>query len=173
MASALHQMTMSFSPEDDRISLRVSTTDKTEYQLWLTRRFTGVLWPALMEALEKEPKLKRDLMPAARKAVVAMEHHEAMQGADFSHGHEEGNRDLTSGTGPLLVVGGSVKPGAQVTRLLLQTQNGAEINLSLSKDLLHVLCRLLIETTMKAGWDLSLTVGDAAAVVPGDSTRVH
>ena len=44
MTSPLHQMTMSFSAEDDRLLLRLSTRDMTEYQLWLTRRFVKVLW---------------------------------------------------------------------------------------------------------------------------------
>ena len=51
---------------------------------------------------------------------------------------------------------------------------GAEIKISLNKTLLHALCRLLIETTMKAGWDLGLVVGDAAAVmVPDDKAQIH
>ncbi len=55
MPSALHQITMSYAPEEDRLLLRISTADKTEYQLWLTRRFVGVLWTALMKRKEKQP----------------------------------------------------------------------------------------------------------------------
>ena len=57
---------------------------------------------------------------------------------------------------------------------VLKTNNNAEIKVSLNKELLHALCKLLIEVTMKAGWDLGLSVGDAAAVVlPQDKTRMH
>ncbi len=180
MTSALHQITMSHSAEEDRLLLRISTLDKTEFQFWLTRRFVNVLWPALMTVIEKEnPAAKKNLMPAAKKAVVAMEHQEAVAAADFTRGHDEGNKNLTPGTGdnrgPLLVIGGSVVPGkGGATGLILKTENNAEIKVSLNKELLHALCKLLIETTMKAGWDLGLSVGDAAAVVlPEDTTRVH
>ena len=44
---------MSYSAEQDRLLLRVGTTDKKEYQLMLTRRFVRVLWAALIKVLEK------------------------------------------------------------------------------------------------------------------------
>ncbi len=175
MPSALHQITMSYSAEQDRLLLRLGTTDKKEYQLMLTRRFVRVLWAALIKVLEKQPDLKRDLMPKVKKAVMAMEHQKAVSDADFSRKHEKGYENLTPGSDPLLVVGGSVEPGnGGPTRLLLKTQTGSEIKLTLNKNLLHALCKLLIGTTMKAGWDLGLTVGDAASIAaPADKTLVH
>jgi len=168
-------MTMSFSAEDDRLLFRVSTTDKTEYRLWFTRRFVRVLWAALMAVLEKEPELKRALEPKAKRAVMAMQHQEAVGSADFSKQHEdEGFEDLTGAGGPALVVGGSVNPieggGA---KLVLKTQPGTEYAFALNTNLVHALCRLLIETAHKAEWDLGLAVGDALVVTPGDKARVH
>ena len=56
----------------------------------------------------------------------------------------------------------------------MKTQTGSKIKLALNKNLLHALCKLLIETTMKAGWDLGLTVGDATSLAaPADKTQVH
>ncbi len=175
MPSALHQITMSYSAEQDRLLLRLGTTDKKEYQLMLTRRFVRVLWAALIKVLEKQPDLKRDLVPKVKKAVMAMVHQKAVSDADFSRKHEKGYENLTPGSDPLLVVGGSVEPGnGGPTRLLLKTQTGSEIKLTLNKNLLHALCKLLIGTTMKAGWDLGLTVGDAASLAaPADKTLVH
>jgi hypothetical protein len=43
MTSALHQITMSHSAEDERLLLRISTTEKNEFRFWLTRRFVQVL----------------------------------------------------------------------------------------------------------------------------------
>ena len=62
---------MNYSAEQDRLRLRVGTTDKKEYQFMLTRRFVRVLWAALIKVLEKQPDLKRDLMPRVKKAVMA------------------------------------------------------------------------------------------------------
>ncbi|NQV83221.1 MAG: hypothetical protein HQ494_05320 [Rhodospirillales bacterium] len=174
MTSGLHQITMSYSVEDDRLLLRISTTEKSEFQFWLTRRFVQVLWPALLTAIEQENSgNKLALQPAAKQAVMAMEHQQAVGASDFTHTHDEGSKKLTAA--PLLVVGGSVIPGkGGVTGLVLKTQAGAEIKLSLSKELLHALCKLLVGSTMKAAWGLDLTVGDAAAVVmPSGETRLH
>ena len=73
------------------------------------------------------------------------------------------------------MVGGSVEPGnGGPTRLLLKTQTGSKIKLALNKNLLHALCKLLIETTMKADWDLGLTVSDATSLAaPANKTQVH
>ena len=175
MTSALHQITMSFSAEEDRMLLRVGTTDKAEYQLWMPRRFIRVLWSALIQVLENKSGLKADTRPTAKKAVMAMEHQEAVGSANFSLGHEDGYQDMTSDSGPLLIVGGTVSQGnGNVTHLNLQVQGGGEVKLALNQKLLHGLCKLLIETTAKAGWDLDLAVGDAAGfVVPEDQTQVH
>lgn len=179
---------MSFLAEDDRLLMRVSTTDKSEFHFLLTRRFVNVLWPALMTAIEKEDvQAKRNLMPAARKAVTAMKHQEAVAESDFTQTHDEDTKQLTPD--PLLVTGGSVHPGKKggcdlvfKTQVKMRgaaeaatgTQKGAEIKISLNKTLLHALCRLLIETTMKAEWDLGLVVGDAAGImVPDDKARIH
>lgn len=174
MTSTLHQITISHSAEEDRLLLRISTTEKSEFRFWFTRRFIQVLWPALMTVIEQEdPSTKRDLMPAAKQAVMAMEHQQAVGASDFTHKHDEDSKKVTRD--PLLVVGGSVTPGKTgLTGLVLKTHAGAEIKLSLNKELLHALCKLLIETTMKANWGLDLTVGDAATIaVPADLTRVH
>ena len=50
---------MIYSSEQDRILLRISTAEKSEYQLWLTRRFIKVLWGALMITMEKDTELKK------------------------------------------------------------------------------------------------------------------
>lgn len=176
MTSALHQITMSFLAEDDRLLMRVSSTEKNEFHFLLTRRFVNILWPARMTVIEKEdPASKQNLMPGARKAVTAMKHQEAIAESNFSQTHDEDTKQLTPN--PLLVTGGTVNPGKQgVTGLTFKTQGGAEIKISLNKTLLHALCRLLIETTMKADWDLGLVVvvGAAAGImVPEDKTQIH
>jgi len=173
MNAPLHQITMTFSAEEDRMLLRIGTAEQSEYQMWLTRRFIKVLWSALIKVLEKDPDLRKDLLPDAREAVMAMQHQEALQTSDFGTTHAEGNRNLTSNTGPLLVVGGSVSPvNPELTRLSFNTDNGMAINFSLNQQLVHAFCHLIITTSVKAEWDLDLAVGDPA-VVAADKSKVH
>ena len=164
---------MTYSSEQDRILLRIGTAEKSEYQLWLTRRFIKVLWGALMTTMEKDTELKKDLMPEVRDAMLAMQHQEALQTSDFNQTHAEDNRDLTSNTGPLLIKGGTLAAeGPGITRLTLNSENGMTINVSLNKKLMHAFCHMTISTSFQAEWELGLAVGDPS-IISSDSTKVH
>lgn len=153
--------------------LRIATAENTEYQLWLTRRFIKVLWGALMQTLDRNPELGKDLLPDVRDAVKAMDHQEAIQASDFSQQHAEGAVNLTSNSGPLLVTGGQVKPvNADNTVLSMKTADGKGVQFGLNKQLLHALCHMMITSAQKAEWDLDLVVGDARVLVPDTSGNV-
>ena len=169
----VRQITMTYSPEQDRLLLRIGTSEKSEYQLWLTRRFIKILWSGLMKIMENDAVLKKALMPEVRDAMLAMEHQEAVQSADFEQSHADDNRDLTSNTGPLLIQGATltpVQPG--ITRLTLNTDSGMAINVTLNKQLMHALCHMTISTSSRAEWDLGLTVGDPG-VIGGNTSKLH
>jgi len=57
--NSVSQIIMIYSSEQDRILQRIGTAEKSEYQLWLTRRFIKVLWDALMTTMEKDTELKK------------------------------------------------------------------------------------------------------------------
>lgn len=181
LANALHQITLGFNPHEDRLLLRITTTGGRDCRMWLTRRFVKVLWGALQQALDTHPDIKAQLAPEARKAVLAWEHHEAVQRSDISEGREEARpaaaAEGVAGEGvptPELVVGGAVTPGrGRMTRMRFQTLAGKDVTFTLTKQLLHALCHLLITTTLKAGWDLGLMVGDGNVVVPPGQRMLH
>ena len=106
---------------------------------------------------------------------MAMEHQEALGAADFTRSHEKDYQDMTKKSGPLLIVGGTVKQDkAGIAQLIFQPKNGGEINLRLNKKLLHALCGLLIKSSRRADWNLDLTVGDATnLIIPEDKTPAH
>lgn len=167
MSAPLHQLTLTFDPVQDRMLLRIGTADSTEYQLWLTRRFVKVLWGALMQTLDRNPELGKDLLPDVRDAVKAMDHQEAVQSSNFSQAHAKDNVNLTSNTGPLLITGGQVKPvDAENTVLALKTSDNKAVQFGLNKQLLHALCHMMITSAQKAEWDLDLQVGDPQVFVP-------
>ena len=140
MSSPLHQLTMTYSPEQDRVMLRLGTKKNTEYQLWMTRRFVRIMWRALIKIMESDPNLAKDQVPQdkatrdssakdqatkdevpkeqipneqapeVKDAIMAMQHQESVQNSDFSQKHAKGNVNLMANTGALLVIGGQVKP---------------------------------------------------------------
>ena len=108
--AGLHQIGLSYDGVEDRLVLRVSSTDKSEWRLALTRRFVRLLWQALVGILEKHPDIRADLMPRVKEAMLAMQHQAAVQSADMGRAYAEDNRDLTSNTGPQLVTAARVTP---------------------------------------------------------------
>ena len=173
MTQSLHQITMTFNPEEDRMLLRVSTTAGSEYQLWLTRRFVRVLWGALISTMERHPELKKTLQPEIREAMIGMRHQEAVATSNFKKPHEQSKRNLTSNTGPLMVTSGSVTPLKNgTTKLTFKTLDGQGINFTLDENLLHAVCHLIITSSQKADWGLDLSVGDPM-VIAADKSKVH
>ena len=47
----IHQMSVSYLPEQDRILMRVNTVEGEEMRMWLTRRLMVGLWPLLSKLL--------------------------------------------------------------------------------------------------------------------------
>lgn len=190
MSTHLHQMTVKYVPQEDRLLLRVATSEKTEYRMWLTRRFVAVLWPALGGQLAQSADLAGVVRPAAksaeaaagaaaeppppppvsakvRDAVLGMEHQAAIQESDFSRKHDEDTVDLTGNTGPMIITGAKVKPwdGKHLV-MSLQTDDKRNVTVTLDKKLLHGFCHMVATTVQKADWGLTLTVGEPVVPPP-------
>ncbi|MDA0998139.1 MAG: hypothetical protein O2944_08035 [Proteobacteria bacterium] len=167
--SGLHQLTMSYTAEQDRILFRIATTDKTEYRLWLTRRFVHMLWGALRQTFENDAELKRVVDKEVKDAILGMQHQEAVQKTDFTTPPVAD----TTNPGPLLVTGGTVNPGPELTAIKFKTSEGTDVRFNLNKQLMHAFCHLLVSTSLRAEWKLDLSMGDANVVVPQGEMRIH
>jgi len=193
VSTRLHQMTVKYVPTEDRMLLRIATSEKTEYRLWLTRRFIATLWPALGGQLAQTADLS-GLRPQAkaseaaagalqappavpskvRDAVLGMEHQAAVQDSDFSRKHDEDTVDLTANSGPMVVVGAKVKPwDGQRLVLGFQTANDVNVTVTLDKKLLHGFCHMMATTVRSAEWGLELTVGEPVVAPQAGTQVVH
>ena len=172
-SAGLHQIGVVYDALQDRIVLRVSSTDKSEWRLALTRRFVRLLWRALVGILEKHPDIRADLMPRVKEAMLAMHHQAAVEKTDIGKAFAEDNRDQMSETGPQLVTAARVTPkGETLTELHFRTVNGSDLRFEIDKNRLHAFCHLLVKCAVAAEWNLALTIGDAAAVAPSGA-QVH
>lgn len=191
-------MTVKYVPTEDRMMLRIATSEKTEYRLWLTRRFIATLWPALGGQLAetadlsgiRRPDQTPDVAPPdgtenaapptppvppkVRDAVLGMEHQAAVQDSDFSKQHDEDTVDLTANTGPMVVTGAKVKPwdGKKLV-LSFQTSNDMNVTVTLDKKLLHGFCHMVATTVHKAEWGLDLTVGEPVVASKSGPQVIH
>jgi hypothetical protein len=174
MTDALHQMTAEFVPVQDRILFRVSTRDKHEYRVWMTRRLVKKLWGVAVRSFEAEPEVKAQAQPHVRNAVLSMKHQQAVQSSDFSRKHEVDTKPAPEMNEPLLATGVKIsrteQGGVQVVFL---TVEGRAVNLNLNEEMLHALCHILQGAADRAGWDLQLSVGDAGVVMRADANVLH
>ena len=174
MTDALHQMTAEFVPVQDRILFRVTTREKREFRLWLTRRLVKKLWGVAVHSFETEPEVKAQVQPHVRNAVLSMKHQEAVEGSDFSQKHAADTQPALDMGEPLMATGVKITHSDEGTiQVAFLTAEGRAVNLNLNEEMLHALCHILQSAADRAEWDLRLSVGDAAALMRADANVLH
>lgn len=154
----LHQIRIDYTPEEDRLLMQLSTSDEQEVRLWLTRRFVKLLWPLMVKlAEEASPKIRTQADPEARRALLSMEHEEAMARADFSKPYDDSQRTMPLGTEPLLLARIQTAHDADGQPVIaLHPAEGQGVTLTLDSVLVHSICRLLQAAVLKSDWDMEL-----------------
>lgn len=165
--SQMHQMQLSYVPTEDRILFRLNTKARQEFRFWMTRRYTGILWNTLAKLLvdaeseekiditrqERKPAIKDTLVESAKKEI---KHKEVVSQSDFKTEYQESTY-LPLGEDPALLfsVGIKSKPNGQAL-LCMHPENGQGIELALNDQILHSLCKLIVDTSVKAQWNQDL-----------------
>ena len=154
----LHQLKVDYNAEQDRLLMLIAASDAVELRMWLTRRFVKLLWPLLVKlAEEASPRIRTQANPEARKALLGIEHQQAVQKADFSKAYEGKPRNMPLGEEPLLlgrIQTGHDRKGQPV--LAMHPAEGQGVTLTLDSVLLHSVCRLLQAAVKKSDWDMEL-----------------
>jgi len=169
----LHQLKLDFDPEQDRLLLRVSTDNRLEVRLWLTRRVLRLLWPLLVQMARAAPEVALQSNPQARDALVGMRHERALRRANFADAFEEVPREMPLGAEPVLVAriqANKDDNGNQVLGLL--PQHGQGIHLTMDEILLHSFCKLVQSAVAKSDWDLVLELPSLQVQPETDGTAL-
>ena len=106
----IHQLSVTYLAEQDRILMRVNTTASEEMRLWLTRRLMLGLWP-LLSRLLTEHLLKLEAAGTSlgaadeelKKMLADFRKEEFLQHADFDTPYQDNKQALPLGEEPLLV----------------------------------------------------------------------
>lgn len=176
MAGQLHQMNMEYSPAQDRLVLKINTTDKQECRLFLTRRFTRELWGGLVRVFEQNPEVKQQADPAVKKAMMAFGQAAQTQDQNFDKAYEKEAEAFPLGETPALLTGFKYAPKGPggVPRLVFVTETKQEIGIPATEQILFSFAKLLSQAVGVTGWDITLTlddVPDKATAAP--SAKVH
>ncbi|MET0311686.1 MAG: hypothetical protein ABW051_06510 [Burkholderiaceae bacterium] len=116
----IHQLSVNYINEQDRILVRINTTAGEELRLWLTRRLTLGLVPVLgrvvaEQAVTQETAKTPGIAPAVadpetKKMLAEFKKEETLQKADFKTPYRDQAAALPLGAEPLLVTEVNVTP---------------------------------------------------------------
>jgi len=159
----IHQIEIRHDETEDRLLLRLSTTDNCEFRFWLTRRFTRRLWGMLVQMLEWDQAVKQQVNPETRRTVLDIQHEGYSRQADYSKAFDEPQqaapRRLPLGEAPVLLAQAKGQKGEIGVQMLgLHPLQGQGIDITLDTKLLHMFTRLLREQVAKTDWEVNLAL---------------
>lgn len=161
----IHQVQIRHDETEDRLLLRLSTTENSEFRFWLTRRFVKRLWAMLVQMLEWDQAVRQQADPETRRTVLDIQHEGYSQQASyakkFDEATQEAPRSLPLGETPTVLAKAKGKKGEKAMVLSLHPQHGQGVDLNLDTKLLHIFTRLLRQSVAKTDWDINLALHGA------------
>ena len=160
----IHQMQIRPDEQEDRLLLRLSTTDGAEFRFWLTRRFVKKLWGLLLKMVEWDKAVQQQFDASMRQTVLEIQHQGFAQQGDFSKGFEELPRNFPLGEAPVLLASGKgVRRDDGLYVLSLYPGAGQGLDMTLDTRLLHIFGKLVRDAVGRTDWDMSLALSGQAA----------
>lgn len=176
----VRQMSISYLPEQDRVLVRVNTSENRELQFWFTRRLTLGLAP-LMERIVTETAARpggpatthlanADLI--TQKAMADFNRSETVRAADFSTPYQVADACTPLFENPLLITEVNIKPlghgslRLHCTEKLSGTAQPHTFELALSNTLTHAFMHLLERAVAASQWRSDRPAETATPAIP-------
>ena len=162
MSDAIRQMQILYDPEEDRILFRVNSTEKREYRLWITRRFTLLLIKTLRDHMDADPDVSMQGSPDAKQAVRKFKQESAIQEANFKQKFAEDPTEFPMGDETPLAFKLTHNIRDENLHLSLQPKSGQGMNLVLDRKRNSSLTQLLMGAIQRANWEIEegMTMAD-------------
>ena len=162
MNDKLHQINVTYYGKEDRLLLRVTTKKGDEYRIWLTRRFTGLVFNVLNAEMDK--------FGGISTIRTSQQTRQMFKSGVFDKSFEkETTTGFPLGEKGFLAFGIKSSSTPQGELLLeILPEKGAGVTITLNKSLLYMMHNLLSQGLIKAGWHQQvINLRDEA------STNVH
>jgi hypothetical protein len=171
----IHQLSVTYQAEQDRVLMRINTASSEEVRLWLTRRLMVGLWPLLSRLLTHH-LLKLEAAGSSlqaadedlKKMLTDFRKEQFLQEADFDTPYDESQAALPLGPEPVLVTDVDAAPLAS-GRLRLsfneRLPNAAEprsFQVELDPKLMQGMMHLLEQALLRSQWQEPFTAAAAA-----------
>jgi hypothetical protein len=171
----IHQLSVTYLAEQDRILVRVNTAAAEEMRLWLTRRLMLGLWPLLSKLLTKH-LLKLEAAGTSletadedlKKMLADFRKEEFLKQADFDTPYQENQAQLPLGEEPLLVtdVDASPLPNGRLRLGFNERPPGVEnprsFQMEMEPKLMQGLMHLLEQALARSQWREAFGAGPVA-----------
>ena len=171
----IHQLSVNYLAEQDRILVRVNTAAAEEMRLWLTRRLMLGLWPLLSKLLTKH-LLKLEAagvsLEAAdeglKKMLADFRKEEFLKEADFDTPYKENQAQMPLGEEPLLITDVDASPLANgrlrlgFNERLPGVAEPRSFQLDLEPKLMQGMMHLLEQALARSQWREAFTAGPVA-----------
>ncbi|MDA0978516.1 MAG: hypothetical protein O3B72_08160, partial [Proteobacteria bacterium] len=161
--TAITQLQMSYSAEEDRILLRLNSSAEEEFRFWITRRFALILHQALQAHRQADPDVAIQPTPDAQQAVQEFKQQAAQSRGNFKEEFKPSAK-LPLGDAPLLAFKLSYRIEGGKLHLSMQPKTGRGISLVLDSQLNFNVTRLLRSASEAGKWGLDW--GSTADLVP-------
>ena len=172
----IHQLSVNYVGEQDRILVRINTTAGEELRMWLTRRLVVGLWPLLGKVVADQvakTETLRNLTPTAddqtKKMLTEFKKEETLQQSDFKTPYKDQPAALPLGAEPLLVteVNLTPLPSGQLQinfqEKVPQAQNPRAFQVALESQLSLGLLHLIETAVSQSQWNIATTAAPALA----------
>jgi len=151
--SAINQLQVSYSPEEDRVLLRLNTTTAEEFRFWLTRRYCQLMVQALGAHRAADPDVSNQVSPVARQAVEEFKQEAANAGGNFNDDFKPSDT-FPLGESPVLAHKLSYKVSESKLVLTIAPVSGQGVTIVLDSSLNFNVTKLLKSAGEAGKWGL-------------------
>lgn len=180
----IHQLSVNYVAEQDRIFVRVNTSASEEIRLWLTRRLMLGLWPLLSKLLTQH-LLKLESAGSSletadedlKKMLADFRKEQFLQEADFDTPYDDNQTVLPLGEDPVLVtdVDATPLPNGRLRLSFNETLPGGKeprsFQIEMEPQLMQGLMHLLDQALARSRWQEAFAQATAEDGTEADSAR--
>lgn len=170
----VHQLNITYLPEEDRMHFKINTMDQEEFGFLFTRRFVKMLLPVFVKKFEEELTKAVVDTPQSKKAIMEFEHESAVSQTNFTKDYHKA-KHYPLGEAPMLVHAFQMKPGpnnAIILCFIPKDKKGIEIGLD--PKTLHSFYQLLTQTVKAAEWNLEMPFTEMPqTVAPAEKNKLN
>ncbi len=177
----IHQVSVSYSHEQDRFLVRINTRSDEEVRFWFTRRLTLALLPLLEKASNEQiarqsspPNLAAPFNEQRQQLLENFQQEAANYKSDFKTPYREKSASLPLGPEPLLVTEVKMTPlaGAELELNILEklAEKTRSLHIKLDAQLTRGFVSLLDQALTTSQW-LETEIGVSVKINTGKASR--